>query len=199
LAKQKDFRLKSAVCQPCKPNNANPTMKRRVALRNMAAAVGGLVSLPAWADRWNAAAVRSGSSYLSPKENDLLADIAETIIPATDTPGAKELDIHRFIQKIVADCMDKKSQEKFTKGLGMVSGASQQKFAKDFAFCNVNQRATLLKEMESSTDETAKEFYSTVKGLTIEGYLTSEYVMTNLTHYQMAPGYYHGCVPVTAK
>jgi hypothetical protein len=29
--------------------------------------------------------------------------------------------------------------------------------------------------------------------------MTSEYVMTNLTHYEMIPGRYHGCVPVAAK
>ncbi len=161
--------------------------------------VGGLVSMPAWANHWNAATLPSGSSFLSANASNLLAEVAETILPATSTPGAKELGVHTLVEKIVNDCMDKKAQNTLAKGLEMLDANAKQKYSKAFVDCDTNQRTTLLKEMETSTDETAKGFYSMVKGLTIRGYLTSEYVMTNLTNYQMAPGFYHGCVPVAAK
>lgn len=172
-------------------------MKRRAALKNVALALGGLVSLPAWAENWNERSVSLSSSYFSPKESVLLAEVAETIIPVTDTPGAKELGVHNFIQKIVADCMDKKNQEFFSSGLAAVDTVAQKKFTKPFASCDTGQRISILNEMEASPDK--KGFYSMVKGLTIRGYLTSEYVMTNLTHYEMVPGHYYGCVPVSSK
>ena len=50
-----------------------------------------------------------------------------------------------------------------------------------------------------SQDPAQKEFYGLVKGLTIRGYMTSEYVMTNLTHYQFIHGHYYYYVPVPAK
>ncbi len=165
----------------------------------MAVAFGGMIALPAWASRWNATSVTAGLSLLSALETELLAELSETIIPVTDTPGAKELKVDAFIQKMVADCLDKKSQETFTKGLATVDSLAQQKFAKAFVGCDTNQRMNVLKEMETSADATTKDFYATVKGLTIQGYLTSEYVMTNLTHYEMVPSRYHGCVPVSSK
>ena len=174
-------------------------MKRRTALRSVAMAMGGLMNLPAWAHNWNAASVQSAVSVFSASESSLLTEISETIIPATDTPGAKELGVSKLIEKIVADCLDKKAQETFSKGLAATNALSQQKFGKSFAACDASQRVAVVKDLEASTDEATKGFFSMVKGLTIRGYLTSEYVMTNLTGYQMAPGFYHGCVPATGK
>lgn len=52
-------------------------------------------------------------------ENDiaLLDEIGETIIPATDTPGAKEVSIGGFISMMVLDCYTPKDQKAFTDGL----------------------------------------------------------------------------------
>ncbi len=172
-------------------------MQRRVALKNMAAAVG-LMSLPAWASGWNKTTVAAASTALSPSQEALLAEIVETIIPATDTPGAKELGIHQFVQKMVADCFEKKVQEGFIRGLSQVEETAKKNGGSSFAALDKTGRTELLKGLEAGGGE-GKEFYDLVKGLTIRGYLTSEYVMTNLTHYEMMPGRYHGCVPVPPK
>ncbi len=171
-------------------------MQRRVALKNMAAAVG-LMSLPTWASGWNKTTV-AASTALTPGQEALLAEIVETIIPATDTPGAKELGVHQFVQKMVADCFEKKVQEGFTTGLNQVEETAKKNGASSFAALDKAGRAELLKGFEAGGDP-GKEFYGLVKGLTIRGYMTSEYVMTNLTGYEMVPGRYHGCVPVAVK
>ncbi|QJW92253.1 gluconate 2-dehydrogenase subunit 3 family protein [Spirosoma taeanense] len=165
----------------------------------MAGAVGGLISLPAWASGWTSETVRPLNPFLSRSQDELLADLAETIIPATDTPGAKALNVHQFIQKVVADCYDKPSAETFRKGLAAVDELAQKSFGKPFSQGDTTQRIGVLNQLAQSTDADQKNFYSMVKGLTIRGYMSSEYVMTNLTHYEMIPGRYHGCVPVPAK
>ncbi len=172
-------------------------MERRNALLTIAGAVGGLISLPAWANNWTAETVHSTRQFLSLSQIDLLAEMTETIIPATDTPGAKALNVHQFIQKMVADCYDKKAQDTFKKGLDSLDSQAQKAFGKPFAEGDVKQRTSLLTQMGQDADQ--KEFYSLVKGLTIRGYMTSEYVMTKLTHYEFIPGRYHGCVPVPKK
>jgi hypothetical protein len=163
----------------------------------MAAAVG-LMSLPAWAANWNKSTVAAGTTALSPSQEALLAEIVETIIPATDTPGAKELGIHQFVQKMVADCFEKKVQAGFTAGLNHVEEMAKKNGGSSFVALDQAGRTGLLQGLEAGGGE-GKEFYDLVKGLTIRGYMTSEYVMTNLTHYEMIPGRYHGCVPVAAK
>jgi len=43
----------------------------------------------------------------------------------------------------------------------------------------------------------AKQFADFIKNLTIRGYTNSEYFMVNMLKFNMAPGYYHGCVPIS--
>ena len=169
-------------------------MKRRNALKSVALGVGALAGLPAWANGWNRDTARQAAPLLSPRQDALLAEIAETIIPTTDTPGAKELGVHTFVQKMVADCYEPKAQAMFTKGLETLEATAQRTLGKSFAAADAAQRTELLKTTEANAD--TKAFFQMVKNLTIRGYLTSEYVMTNLTGFQMAPGYYKGCVPV---
>jgi hypothetical protein len=173
-------------------------MQRRVALKNLAAAAG-LVSMPAWASGWNKSTVATAAPYLSAGQDAVLAEIVETIIPATDTPGAKELGIHSFVQKMVTDCYDEKVRERLAKGVDAVERMAKGTFSKSFATLDAARRMDILLKMEKNTDPEKKEFFTLVKGLTIRGYLNSEYVMTNLTHYELVPGRYHGCVPVAVK
>lgn len=174
-------------------------MERRNALITLAGAVAGLVTLPAWASGWSAESVRLNRTLLSAGQNDLLADIVETIIPATDSPGAKALNVHQFIQKMVMDCFDKPAQETLSKGLAAVDDLAQKSFGKPFSEGDVAQRTALLTQTSQSADPAQRDFYSMVKNLTIRGYMNSEYVMTNLIHFEFIPGRYHGCVPVLAK
>ena len=170
-------------------------MQRRTALKNVAATVGGLVALPAWANGWNRQSLPK-NTLLTPAAENLLAEVVETIIPATDTPGAKELGVHRFVQTMVKDCYDQKAQESLTNGLDLLDQYSQATFRKPFVEGTPPQRIHILEGMGLSDDPAKKAFFSMVKSLTIQGYMNSEYVMTNLTHYEMIPGRYLGCVPV---
>ena len=162
----------------------------------MAGAVGGLVSLPAWANGWTTETVYSAQSSLTRSQTEMLATMVETIIPATDTPGAKALNVHQFVQKMVTDCYEKKVQDNLSDGLNALDGLAQKSFNKSFANGDTAQRTALLTQLAQSSDTAQKDFYALVKNLTIRGYMSSEYVMTNLTHYEFIPSRYHGCVPV---
>ena len=175
-------------------------MNRRIALKNIALAAAGLMFLPGCdTTGWKETAVLTPEPFLSKGQEGLLAEIVETIIPATDTLGAKELKVHAYIQKMVLDCYETDVQAALVKGLDAVDPLSEKAKGKDFATCSTAEREDVLKQLEQSQDPAQKDFYQLVKGLTIQGYLTSEYVMTNLTKYEMVPGRYHGCVPVSSK
>jgi hypothetical protein len=174
-------------------------MNRRAVLQNLATAAGGLLVLPAWANGWNKASVMSFETGFSLGQDALLAEMVETIIPATDTPGAKALHVHTFIQKMITDCYEQDVQQNTLKGLLTVEELSKQQFGQPFVACPASQRMDILGRLEKSEDTQQKSFYSLIKELTIQGYLSSEYVMVNHSNYQMAPGHYYGCVPVTTK
>ena len=100
---------------------------------------------------------------------------------------------------MVTDCFDKPAQETLSNGLTTVDDLAQKSFGKPFGEGDATQRTALLTQVSQSTDPAQKNFYSMVKNLTIRGYMNSEYVMTNLIHFEFIPGRYHGCVPVLAK
>jgi len=170
-------------------------MERRVALKSMALAMGAMASLPSWASGWSKDSIPKGM-LLSVDQSNVLSAVAETIIPKTDTPGAGELGVGKFVQKMVTDCYDKKAQTNLAKGVDSIEAQSMKSFGKSYADATKEQKVQLLQEMEKNGDADQKAFFGMVKNLTIQGYMNSEYVMTNLTHYEMIPARYHGCVPV---
>ncbi|MGZ2805623.1 gluconate 2-dehydrogenase subunit 3 family protein, partial [Pseudomonas aeruginosa] len=53
----------------------------------------------------------------TPEDITLLDEIAETILPKTDTPGAKEAKVGAFMTVIVRDCYKPEEAKVFIAGL----------------------------------------------------------------------------------
>src|SRR5215204_3345793 len=53
---------------------------------------------------------------LSPEQAALLPELVETIIPRTDTPGAKDALVHVFVDLFVKDCYPKAQRDMFLGG-----------------------------------------------------------------------------------
>ncbi len=130
-------------------------------------------------------------------QEKLLAELSETIIPATDAPGAKDLSAHLFVLKMVDDCYTKADKQKFMSGFNAFEKNAQQKQGKSFADCNSSQRDSIVAALENTkkVDDDLSFFYKTVKGLTIQAYTTSQFYLTKINIYKMIPGRFQGCVP----
>ena len=74
-------------------------MQRRKIIKYLAFSIGGTITLPAWANAWNAESIKLSAKLLTTNQEALLAELTEAIIPKTDSPGAKDLAIPQFIQK----------------------------------------------------------------------------------------------------
>lgn len=163
-------------------------------MKSLGVALGGLVALPAWANNWTPESV--GLTHFSAAADEaLLAEIVETFIPETSTPGAKSLKVHQFVQRMIQDCYDDKAKATFQQGLTQTDTLAQQNYSKPFVQCDGKQRIELLKKM--GDDASSKPFIGLVKNLTIRGYTNSEYYLVNIAKFTLVPGFYHGCVPVT--
>ena len=171
-------------------------MNRRDLIKNVLLVAGALASDFAWSKD-----LRSPSSQkhvsISPDEQGLLAEIMETFIPETTTPGAKSLKLDQFASRMIRDCYVKTDQGLFNKGLAIVDQTAVNTFKKNFIQSTRSERESVLKKMQDSDDQVQKDFVKIIKALTIAGYQNSEYVMTNVHHYNMNPGFYNGCVPVS--
>lgn len=84
----------------------------------------------------------------------LLDEVAETIIPATSTPGAKAAKVGEFMKVMVTDCYTQKQQDAFVSGISELDEACKKMHSKGFMDCTAEQRKALLVSLEKE----AKEF-----------------------------------------
>lgn len=168
-------------------------MKRRTAIRNLGLTVGGLVAFPAWASAWTPESL--GVQTIGSVDDDaLLAEIVETFIPETATPGAKSLKVHQFVARMINDCYNEEAKNTFKQGLLKTDDLAKKTYSKSFIDCSTQERTDMLRQM--STNANTSAFSGMVKNLTIRGYTNSQYYLVNIAHFTMVPGFFKGCVPV---
>lgn len=172
-------------------------MNRRAVLHRLGLTVGGLVALPTWANAWKPDQIPP-SSWLPHMAANTLSSAVDTLLPATDTPGAKELGVPAFVERMIQDIYEPKDQLVFQGFLEKLESQTQYVFATSFANASEKQRIQILQNLEVSDLAADKRGFGLFKNLTIQGYLTSEYVMTHILPYEFIPSRYHGCVPVNA-
>ena len=78
----------------------------------------------------------------------LLDEIAETIIPATATPGAKAAKVAEFMKVMVTDCYTANQQTAFTNGISALEEACKKLHSKSFMDCTPQQRHDFLVSLE---------------------------------------------------
>ncbi|HVU84782.1 MAG TPA: gluconate 2-dehydrogenase subunit 3 family protein [Puia sp.] len=131
-----------------------------------------------------------------------LDEVAETILPATDTPGAKEAKVGDFMTRIVRDCYTEKDQKVFVDGMQKLNEASKKKNGHSFLDASAQERHDLLvdldKEQKQYTDKKKDDdpphYFRLMKELTLWGYFTSEPGATKALRYVAVPGKYEGCI-----
>jgi hypothetical protein len=181
-------------------------MNRREALKRTALLVGGAISLPtvsgvlsgcqpSGSDRWS-------PSTLSAQQNEMVATIAQHIIPETDTPGADAAHVNRFVDAILTGSYLPPDRDRFLAGLDAVDPQAQEAHSSPFLDCTAEQQRSLLTEMDTAVfgpdaefDPENPPFFRMMKELTLIGYYTSEVGATQELRTNIVPGYYDGCVP----
>lgn len=130
----------------------------------------------------------SGAAFsLSDTHRKIVAEIAEMIIPRTDTVGAKDVGVPAFIEMMLKDCYAQPEHLSFTEGLASME---QVKFLE----LNEAERRGVLKYLEQQTKEKMKTmpkvtpFWRLMKELTLLGYFTSEAGIKASFEYVQIPG-----------
>ena len=141
---------------------------------------------------------------LNTQEIKLLEELAEFILPKTpSSPGAKDVEIGKFINSIVTDCYDSIEQLALQDGIKKLDEISIAKYKDGFIKLKQENKQNLLLLLEKESKEFNKElikgnpihYYSMMKQLTVWGYLSSKKVGTEVLRYIPIPGRYDGCVP----
>lgn len=153
----------------------------------------------------------------TPDDIAYLDEIAETILPATKTPGAKAAKVGQFMTVMVNDCYEESDQKAFREGMDKINDLAEKQYNGSFMKINPQQRHALLvsldKEQKDYTKQQGEEkkrrmekdksdktrdvphYFKMMKELTLLGYFTSEIGSKQARRYMESPGRYEGCIP----
>ncbi len=132
-----------------------------------------------------------------------LDEVAETILPKTNTPGAKEAEVGRFMTVMVNDCYEEADQKIFHAGMKKLDEACNQRHSHDFLHADAEQRKELLELLDKESGDYAKSkqkgdpnhYFTMIKQLTLLGFFTSKPALTACFDYRPVPGKYDGALP----
>ena len=178
-------------------------MNRREAISSVALLLGGtILGADAFLSGCKTSTKDAGVTF-SATDISFLDEVAETILPATSTPGAKAAKVGEFMTVIVRDCYEEKDQKIFMDGIKKLDEASKTKNSKSFMESTPAQRHDLLVALDKEQHDYQKSkkrddpnhYFRMMKELTLWGYFTSEEGATKALRYVAVPGKYEGCIP----
>jgi gluconate 2-dehydrogenase gamma chain len=183
-------------------------MDRREALQRTAMMLGYAVSAPAMMGILNGCKATPELAYkpvfLTEDMARLVAEVAEIIIPKTDTPGAKDVGVPAFIDKMLGECYKKEDQDRFVKGATDFDADAKSTYGDTFIDCDAEKQKELVYKyhseaiaaMKSDAPPKDRPFILMMKELTMLGFFSSEPGATQVLQYEPVPGAYKGCVPL---
>jgi hypothetical protein len=114
--------------------------------------------------------------FLESPEVETVAQLADRIVPETDTPGARQALVHQYVDFVLARG-ESESRERFREGLALLDRRSRALFGGPFAVLRPAQQDELLTRLSSSApgeDAAGAGFFALAKQLTVDGYYRSE-------------------------
>jgi hypothetical protein len=148
---------------------------------------------------------------LNSHQSTTVTAIADLIIPSTETPGAADIGVNRFIDLILTEWYIEEERNRFLNGLADVDARTQALFGKQFVECSAGQQSEIMMALGEQMTEEAdavrysgrryrgslpspdKNFYYMVRSLTLAAYYTSEEGATKELGFEVIPHLHDGC------
>ena len=126
--------------------------------------------------------------FLNDQQDKTLIALSDVIIPATDTPGAKEALVNRYLD-LMLSVQPAEFQQKFLDALAFIDAESQRQFANEFRSLSLEDQVALLtpwayarqashwterEETREAEPETGQEHFGRLKSLIAVAYYGSE-------------------------
>ena len=195
-------------------------MERRALLKLIATATGTSMFAGNALAYENLRPVPLSATLFTGEDVALFNEMAEVIIPQTDTPGAKAANVGQTMAVLVTDCYTPLLQKTFKEGVATINTLCQSKYNKAFLQLDMQQREALFNELdveakaanlanrvwqgvetgkpsqwEPVTDEPTPHYFTLLKQLTLYCFFTSQVGATKVLRYISIPGKYDGNVP----
>ncbi|GGA49868.1 gluconate 2-dehydrogenase subunit 3 family protein [Dyella nitratireducens] len=180
-------------------------MNRREWLKCMSMLAVGAVAAPSLLAVFDAHAAAQSSDagipFFSKQQSDLMSAVVDIIMPRSDTPGALDAGVPRFIDSMFRDVYTKEEQQNYVRALAVF----EEKSGKPFLQLDAAQRKALITKFHQEALANNKEldpvsapaFVLTTKKLTMLGFFMSQPGCTQVLQYVAVPGAYHADIPLS--
>lgn len=142
----------------------------------LGSACGAAAPRPAVPSAARVARLPSAKRVLGPHENETVAAIAEAILPATETVGARTVRVDEFVELMLAEWHTEAERKVYLDGLAAFDDRCRARFGTDFVRCARAAQLEILTDVDGREWEgdPALVFYGMTKRMTVIGFYTSE-------------------------
>ena len=181
---------------------SNILLQRRQVFQSLIAlsAVGGLAACGG-AEQSSTGQVAGAAApgYFNASEMALIAAVAQTIIPMTDTAGAVQADVPVTLQNLATDWGDTEFQQYWRDGLAALDLALTTDSGDGFTSLSPSEREAVLATYDAGVfaGTISDGFYRDFKATVVQAYYMSEPGATEELAYEPVPGEFIGCVPLS--
>ncbi len=147
----------------------------------------------AYTPRKNEALIAAGKLFSSAQMSTLRA-VCQTVIPATDTLGAGDVDVHGFIDNQLLHCFKESDQQKVIQLIASIDEHSGERFDE----LEIEEQHKLLNRIDTPGlwfDQTTHQHFRFLKSLIVFGYFTTEEGASKALKFLAFPGDFKGSVP----
>ena len=144
-------------------------------------------------------------AFLTHDEVNFIDELAETILPKTKTPGAKDAYVTRFIDTVRPLRFSDEDNENFKSNLTAFIHQASQELGKDFVKSAAEKKLEWVTAVDKASYDIIKDkddlptaerpFYLSLKEQILGGYFSSEIVAKEFFEFDPVPGRYNGCIP----
>ena len=139
----------------------------------------------------------------------LVEELADILIPETDTPGAKSAGVGPVILHLVSHTARRVDQNNFIEGLRGVQRYCINEFGKDISKLNAEEKIRVMVRVSEESETfsgvlgkienrlTGRPFFYLLKEYSSIAYCTSEAGATRGMAYDHIPAQYSACIPLT--
>lgn len=131
--------------------------------------------------------------YLTAEQFDGIWQMAELILPPTDSPGAHEAGVTPFIDQLFGLYFEENEKTKHEAGLVKFFASCLDQYGKSFVDLEQDQQLAYLRILDQ--EKHPDSFFKSMKQIILWAYFTSEVGMKSM-NYLPVPGRYNGCITI---
>ena len=132
----------------------------------------------------------------SPDQFALLEQVADTMIPASDTPGALDAGVPDFLRDMLANWGSRESHAQILAVLDSIEKQAWSRYGAAFLALPGERKLEVMRNVDAEALARQDPGYGKFKWLLLVGYYQSEIGATQELRYELVPGAWRACLPL---